>query len=34
MKVELGISTMSDVVSNYGCPQTSEGLCGIMYRAA
>lgn len=33
MKVELGISMASNVVSMSGCSQAFEGNCGIMYRA-
>lgn len=34
MKIELGISAASNVVSLNGCPKYSEGSCGIMYRGA
>lgn len=34
MKVELGISVASNVVSMGSCSQTTEGRCGIMYRFA
>ncbi len=32
MKVELGISTASNVMTMSGCPMGSESHCGIMYR--
>lgn len=32
MKVELGISAASNVVSMGYCPKQSENVCGIMYR--
>lgn len=32
MKVELGISVASNVVSMANCPKDSEPRCGIMYR--
>lgn len=33
MKVGLGIKTASSVVAASGCPRTTEGTCGIMYRS-
>ena len=33
MKVELGISMASNVITMSGCPSTQEWSCGIMYRA-
>lgn len=33
MKVELGISMASNVVSMSNCPSYIESLCGIMYRS-
>lgn len=32
MKVELGISKMSNIVCMSHCSQSTEGHCGIMYR--
>jgi len=32
MKMELGISAMSSVISASGCPSYCETACGIMYR--
>ena len=32
MKVELGISHMSNVMTMSKCPEYAESICGIMYR--
>lgn len=32
MKIELGISMMSNIVCMSTCPKTTEGQCGILYR--